>query len=311
MRHENESTNRLLPYMSMFVRVVELGSFSAAAEQSGLTASAVSRQIASLESALSVKLLERTTRKLRLTEVGTEVFARCQEMVKAARSVQEIAQRFVSSPQGMVRISAPKAFGKRIISPLIPEFLRRYPQVDMQLMLSDQPNDLISDDFDLLIRITETPPLGLAARPLLQVHHVLCASERYLAHAGTPLHPDDLAHHSCVYLGETPGDNRWQLRHIHSGEKVTVNVSGRFVSNHSEVRLEAAIADLGVGCVPFFTATEALANQQIVEVLPQWRYETTYHGQAWILYPPNRYLPPKCRVLIDYLADKLGEAAAV
>jgi DNA-binding transcriptional LysR family regulator len=311
LRHENESTNRLLPYMSMFVRVVELGSFSAAAEQSGLTASAVSRQIASLESALSVKLLERTTRKLRLTEVGTEVFARCQEMVKAARSVQEIAQRFVSSPQGMVRISAPKAFGKRIISPLIPEFLRRYPQVDVQLMLSDQPNDLISDDFDLLIRITETPPLGLAARPLLQVHHVLCASERYLSHAGTPLHPDDLAHHSCVYLGETPGDNRWQLRHIHSGEKVTVNVNGRFVSNHSEVRLEAAIADLGVGCVPFFTATEALANQQIVEVLPQWRYETTYHGQAWILYPPNRYLPPKCRVLIDYLAEKLGEAAAV
>jgi DNA-binding transcriptional LysR family regulator len=297
--------------MSMFVRVVELGSFSAAAEQSGLTASAVSRQIASLESALSVKLLERTTRKLRLTEVGTEVFARCQEMAKAARSVQEIAQRFVSSPQGMVRISAPKAFGKRIISPLIPAFLQLYPQVDVQLMLSDQPNDLISEDFDLLIRITETPPLGLAARPLLQVHHMLCASERYLAQAGVPLHPDDLAHHNCIYLGETPGDNRWQLRHIHSGEKVTVNVNGRFVSNHSEVRLDAAIADLGVGCLPFFTAVEALANQQIVAVLPDWRYETSYHGQAWILYPPNRYLPPKCRALIDYLADNVGGTAAV
>lgn len=307
MRPENESTHRLLPYMSMFVRVVELGSFSAAAEQSGLTASAVSRQIASLESALSVKLLERTTRKLRLTEVGSEVFARCQEMAKAARSVQEIAQRFVSSPQGMVRISAPKAFGKRIISPLIPAFLQLYPQVDVQLMLSDQPNDLISEDFDLLIRITETPPLGLAARPLLQVHHMLCASERYLAQAGVPLHPDDLAHHNCIYLGETPGDNRWQLRHIYSGEKVTVNVNGRFVSNHSEVRLEAAIADLGVGCLPFFTAAEALANQQIVAVLPDWRYETSYHGQAWILYPPNRYLPPKCRALIDYLADKLAD----
>lgn len=296
--------------MSIFVRVVELGSFSAAAEQSGLTASAVSRQIASLESALSVKLLERTTRKLRLTEVGAEVFARCQEMVKAARSVQEIAQRFVSSPQGLVRISAPKALGKRIIGPLIPEFLRLYPQVDVQLMLSDQPNDLLSDDFDLLIRITETPPLGLAARPLLQVHHLLCASERYLAQAGMPLHPEDLSHHSCIYLGETPGDNRWQLRHGHSGEKATVNVSGRFVSNHSELRLEAAIADVGVACLPFFTAADALADQRIVEVLPDWRYETTYHGQAWILYPPNRYLPPKCRVLIDYLVGKVGAASA-
>ncbi|WP_238935213.1 LysR family transcriptional regulator [Pseudomonas typographi] len=296
--------------MSVFVKVVELGSFSAAAEQLGLTASAVSRQMANLESALSVKLLERTTRKLRLTEVGAEVFARCQDMVEAARAVQEIAQRFVSSPQGLVKLSVPKAFGKRIISPLVPEFLRLYPQVDVQLILNDQPNDLISDDLDLLIRITDTPPLGLAARPLLDVYHVLCASEHYLAQAGTPLHPEDLSHHSCIYLGETPGDNRWQLRHAHSGEKITVSVKGRMVSNHSEVRLEAVLAHLGVGCLPFFTAAEALANQQIVEVLSDWRYETTYHGKAWILYPPNRYLPPKCRALIDYLASKLSQATA-
>lgn len=306
MRHENESINRLMPYMSVFVKVVELGSFSAAAEQLGLTASAVSRQIATLESALSVKLLERTTRKLRLTEVGTEVFARCQDMVEAARSVQEIAQRFVRSPQGLVKVSVPKAFGKRLISPLIAEFLHLYPQVDVQLTLSDQPNDLISDDFDLLIRITETPPLGLAARPLLDVHHVLCASEHYLAQVGTPLHPENLSDHSCIYLGETLGDNRWQLRNVHTAEKISVTVRGRFVSNHSEVRLEAVIAGLGVGCLPFFTAAEAVANQQIVEVLKDWRYETTYHGKAWILYPPNRYLPPKCRALIDYLVSKVS-----
>jgi len=307
LRHENESTNRLMPYMSVFVKVVELGSFSAAAEQIGLTASAVSRQIATLESALSVKLLERTTRKLRLTEVGTQVFARCQEMVDSARAVQEIAERFVSSPQGLIKVSAPKALGKIIISPLIPQFLRLYPQVDVQLMLSDQPSALISDDFDLLIRITDTPPLGLAARPLLDVHHVLCATEHYLAQAGTPQHPDDLARHSCIYLGETPSDNRWQLRHGPSGEKVTVNVKGRFVSNHSEVRLNAVLANLGVGCLPYFTAAQALANQQIVEVLSDWRYETTYHGRAWILYPPNRYLPPKCRALIDYLAEHISQ----
>lgn len=309
MRHENESTNRLMPYMSVFVKVVELGSFSAAAQHLGLTASAVSRQIATLENALNVKLLERTTRKLRLTEVGAEVFARCLGMVEAARAVQEIAERFVSSPQGLVKISAPKAFGKLLISPLIPAFLHLHPQVDVQLLLSDQPSDLISDDFDLLVRITDTPPLGLAARPLLDVHHVLCASAQYLAQAGTPTHPEDLSHHSCIYLGETPGDNRWQLRHSRSGERVTVSVKGRFASNHSEVRLDAVLAHLGVGCLPFFTAANALANHQIVEVLSDWRYETTYHGRAWILYPPNRYLPPKCRALIDYLASHLSQPA--
>ncbi len=308
MRHENESTNRLMPLMSVFAKVVELGSFSAAAEQLGLTASAVSRQVATLEQALCVKLLERTTRKLRLTEVGSEVYGRCREVVQAARGVQEAAERFVSSPQGLVKLSAPKALGRQIISPLLPEFLRRYPQVDVQLNLSDQPDDLMQDDLDLLILITDSPPPGLAARPLMEVHHQLCATQQYLAQAGTPQHPDDLAAHSCIYLGESPGDSRWQLRHRHSGEKVSVNVRGRLASNHSEVRLDGVLADLGIGCLPFFTAAQALAQQRVVEVLPQWRYETTYHGTAWLLYPPNRYLPPKCRVLIDYLAQGLVTA---
>ena len=307
MRYENESPHRLMPYMSVFVKVVELGSFSAAADLLGLTPSAVSRQITALEQALRVKLLERTTRKLRLSEVGTEVYAHCLDMANAARSAQDVADRFVSSPQGLVKISAPKAFGKILISPLIPEFLYRYPKVDVQLMLSDQPGNLI-DDYDLLIRITDTPPLGLAARPLLEVQHALYASETYLAQVGTPVHPSALAAHSCIYLGETPGDSRWQLRHLDSGEKVTVGVRGRFSSNHSEVRLGAVLANLGIGCLPMFTASEAMLRHQLVEVLPKWSYETTYHGKAWILYPPNRYLPPKCRALIDYLVEKLSES---
>ena len=306
MRHENESTNRLMPYMSVFARVVEQGSFSAAAEQLGLTASAVSRQVAALEKALSVKLLERTTRKLRLTEVGSEVYARCCDLVASARHVQEIAERFAGSPQGLVKISAPKALGRKILTPLIPEFLHRYPKVDVQLILSDQPNDLMLDDVDLLIRITDSPPPGLAGRPLMAVHHQLCATPQYLAQAGIPLQPDDLARHSCIYLGETPGDNRWQLRHRHSGDKTQVTVKGRFVSNHSEVRLDGVLAHLGIGCLPFFIATQALADGDIVEVLPDWCYETTYFGKAWLLYPPNRYLPSKCRVFIDYLAEKIS-----
>jgi DNA-binding transcriptional LysR family regulator len=298
----------LLPYMAVFAKVVELGSFSAAAEQLGLTASAVSRQVATLEKALAVKLLERTTRKLRLSEVGAEVYVRCCEMVEAGRSVLEVADRYVSAPQGLVKVSAPKAFGRQLIAPHIPEFLRMYPEVDVQLILNDRQMDLIGDDIDLLIRITDTPPLGLAARPLLNVHHVLCATEQYLQQAGTPSHPHDLARHSCMYLGESPGDHRWHFRHVATSQEVNVSVRGRLVSNHSEVRLEGVMAHLGIGCLPYFTARKALAEKKIVEVMPDWRYETTYYGKAWILYPPNRYLPPKCRVLIDYLAQKVAEA---
>ncbi|MDE1164607.1 MAG: LysR family transcriptional regulator [Pseudomonas sp.] len=296
----------LMPYMAVFAKVVELGSFSAAALQLGLTASAVSRQVATLEKALAVKLLERTTRSLRLSEAGAEVYARCCEMVEAGRSVMAVADRFVASPQGLVRLSAPKAFGRKLISPHIAEFLGLYPEVDVQLMLIDRPMDLIGDGLDLMIRITDTPPPGLAARPLLDVYHLLCASPAYLERAGHPAHPHDLARHSCIYLGETPGDNRWHLRHGASGEQVSVSVRGRFVSNHSEARLDAVLDDLGIGCLPFFTAAQALKAERVVEVLPQWRYETSYFGKAWMLYPPNRYLPPKCRVLIDFLAARVA-----
>lgn len=295
----------LMPYMAVFVKVVECGSFSAAAERLGTTASAVSRQVASLEAALSVKLLERTTRKLRLSEAGVEAYARCCDLVESCQAVVDVANRF-NSPQGLVKLSAPKAFGRRLIGPHIPAFLRTYPDIDVQLMLTDNPVDLIRDDMDLMIKITDEPPLGLAARPLVNVCHVLCATQEYLAAHGIPQHPSDLAQHSCLYLGETPSDNRWQFRHKTDGVPVNVTVKGRYVTNHSEARLDGVLEGLGIGCLPMFTAQQALADKRMVQVLPDWRYVTSYFGMAWVLYQPNRYLSPKCRVLIDYLVAQLA-----
>ncbi|GAB2787511.1 LysR family transcriptional regulator [Halomonas shantousis] len=298
----------LMPYMAVFVKVVECGSFSGAAERLGTTASAVSRQVASLEAALSVKLLERTTRKLRLSEAGVEAYVRCCHLVESCQAVMEVTSRFNSSPQGLVKLSVPKAFGRKLVGPHIPAFLRMYPDISVQLMLTDNPVDLISDDLDLMIKITDMPPLGLAARPLTNVCHVLCATEKYLSEHGIPLHPRDLAQHSCLYLGEIPSDNRWQFRHKGTNECVNVTVSGRFVTNHSEARLDGVLEDLGIGCLPVFTAEEALKKGRIVQVLPDWHYVTSYFGMAWILYQPNRYLSPKCRVLIDYLAARFASA---
>lgn len=298
-------TPQLLPYLAIFVRVVEAGSFSAAARQQGSTASAVSRQIAHLEQTLGVRLLERTTRRLRLSEAGSEVFERCKDMLDAAQAALDVGERLMSQPRGRVRLSVPKAFGRFLVMPLINDFLQRYPEVDISLNLSDRSPDLISDQFDLLVSITDQPPPTLAGRPLCNVQQLLCASPTYLQRHGMPQHPSELVRHACLYLDETADDHRW---HFSNGpEQCVVAVCGRFASNHSEVRLNAALEHLGVTCLPHFTAAASLANGELLRVLPQWRYTGSYQGTAWILYHPTRHLPPKLRVLIDHLAEGLGK----
>ena len=146
----------LLPYMAVFVRVVEAGSFSGAARLLGSTPSAVSRQVARLEQAVALRLLERTTRQLRLNEAGAEFYQHCREMLDAADAAVAIGERLMRSPRGLVRLSVPKAYGKFVVGPLMPAFLQRYPEVDVQLRISDQSPDLIEDGFDLLVQVTDT-----------------------------------------------------------------------------------------------------------------------------------------------------------
>ena len=302
MRTNDKAT--LLPGMAVFVRVVEAGSFSAAARQLGTTASAVSRQIARLEQELSLRLVERTTRQLRLNEAGTEFYAHCRAMLDAAEQALAIGERLMSRPRGLVRLSVPKAYGKFVISPLMPDFLRRYADVDVQLHISDQSPDLIEDGFDLLVKVTDQPPEGLAGKPLGPVRQLLCASPHYLQQHGTPQHPQELLRHSCMFLGENAGDNRWHFSNGDQQEVVTVR--GRYISNHSEARLEAALGDIGITVLPQFTAAQALAEGRLRELLPQWRYTGSYQGAAWLLWRQNLHLPPKQRVLIDYLSGALA-----
>ena len=302
------STNQALPLfgeMAIFVKVVDTGSFSEAARQLGSTPSATSRGVARLERALGLRLLERTTRKLRLSEGGEEVFKRCQEMVNAARSVMEISGQFTHEAEGLVRVSVPKAVGRFVVHPHMPEFLRRYPKVDVQLILEDRHVDLIDDNVDLSIRITDSPPPGLVGRQLLPIEHLLCATPQYLAEHGTPSHPHDLLGHSCIYLGETPGDSRWKFRQ--AGKAVTVGVRGRYAANHTGVRLEAALQHVGIASLPYFTARHALEAGELVQVLPGWDFIASYHGEAWLLHSPTRYLPPKLRVFIDYLVECMAK----
>ncbi|HIE4392681.1 TPA: LysR family transcriptional regulator [Serratia liquefaciens] len=298
-------SHSLLAEMAVFVQVVESGSFSAAARRLGTSPSAASRSVAKLEQALALQLLHRTTRKLRLSEQGEEVFLRCRSMLDAAHSVMEFSGRGAVEPEGLVSVSVPKAVGRYVLHPHIPAFLRRYPKVDVRLRLEDRYMDLIDDRVDLALRITERPSPGLIGRQLMTIDHLLCATPAYLAQQGTPRHPQDLAQHSCIYLGETPNDARWKFHQ--AGKTVTVNVRGRYAANHTGVRLDAVKQHIGIGSLPYFTARQALDDGEVVQVLPQWDFLSSYHGGLWLLYAPNQYLPPKLRVFIDYLVACLAK----
>lgn len=295
----------LLAEMAVFVQVVESGSFSAAARRLGASPSAVSRSVAKLEQALALQLLHRTTRKLRLSESGEEVVAHCRSMLAAADAVMAVSGRGAAEPEGLVSVSVPKAVGRFVLHPHMPAFLQRYPKVDVRLRLEDRYMDLIDDRVDLALRITDRPSPGLIGRQLMRIDHLLCATPHYLAQHGAPRHPHDLAAHSCIYLGETPADAQWKFRR--GGKTVTVKVRGRYAANHTGVRLDAVRQHIGIGSLPYFTARQALNDGEIVQVLPEWDFLSSYHGGLWLLYAPNQHLPPKLRVFIDYLVACLAQ----
>lgn len=294
----------LLHEMAVFVKVVEMGSFSSASRQLGTTPSATSRAVSRLESALGTQLLERSTRKLRLSDSGQAVYQHAQAMMDAAQAAFDVSGQINDTPQGIVRISVPKAVGHYVIHPHIPEFLARYPEVDVLMRLEDRHFDLIDDPIDLALRITDQPPPGLMGRELMKVSHVICATPHYLAMHGTPQHPKDLQQHSCICLGEIPADAQWKFqRH---NQRLTIPVKGRYAANHTGVRLSAIQQHLGIGSLPYFTAREALEKGEIIQLLSEWTFNTQYCGGLWILYPPNKHLPAKLRALIQFLSERLG-----
>ncbi|MFZ6693449.1 LysR family transcriptional regulator [Undibacterium sp. SXout20W] len=289
--------------MAVFANVVNCGSFSAAARRMGVSPSSVSRQVGRLESVLQIRLLERTTRKLRLTDAGTVAYSRCQDMLASAREVFALSDTHTAMPRGTVRVSMPKAVGFQLIHPHMSDFLQKYPDVNVQMMVTDRNVDLFEEAIDLAIRVTDSPPIGLTGRTLMQIKHLICASPLYLDKYGIPSHPRDLAHHQCLYLSDDERHCQW--RFARSGEVHNVKVSGRYAANHSEIRLQGALSHLGVASLPEFTARRAIQNGELQLLLPDWEHQSHQGGTVWLLYPSNRFLPSKLRVLIDYLVQKL------
>ncbi|WP_428241262.1 LysR family transcriptional regulator [Gynuella sp.] len=289
----------LLPDMAILVTVVEAGSFSAASTRLNLSPSAVSRSVSKLEAALQVRLLERTTRRLNLSTAGREVFQQCQSMLASARVAASAAQAKNGEVVGLLRVAAPKAFARRVLTPLVLEFIRRHPKVSVHFKVVDHFIDPISDEVDVIFSITDAPVPGLVARPLINSRLLLCASPEYLARNGTPTTPQQLKTHQCIRIGEEADDLTWEF--FQGDQKVAVIVDGPIAVNHSEIRRESALQGLGIAVFPEFTVTDYLLAGTLIRVLPDWQLGGRYQGVVMMQYARSKYVPNQQRVFVDFV----------
>ncbi len=298
------NTNKLiasLPDMAILVTVVEEGSFSAAGRKLAITPSAVSRQIARLEQNLAVKLIERTTRKMQLSEAGKPVYELCRTMLNAAREVAEVTHLSNTDLQGTIRIAAPKAVAKHLLEPLLVSFAQRHPQISLHIKVTDYIVDPIHNEVDVLVSLTQHPNLGLIAKDLTQVKTLLCASPCYIAQHGELNTPQALTKHCCITLGE--GADSEVLQFFKERQKAVVEVKGRYCVNHSEMRLNAIKQGLGIGLLPDFIARDAIRSGELVELLPDWSVKHNYQGTLRLQYAQSKYTPERLKLLVKHLVD--------
>lgn len=279
--------------MTLFARVVEAGSFAAAAALLGHSRASVSKQIAALERRLGVQLLNRTTRRMRLTEVGREYYAHCARVAEQVDAAEREVSSLQGEPRGVLRISAPVTFGRRYLAPLIEPFARHHPQVSLDIALSDRPHDVIADGFDVGIRVAALADSSLVARPLAESRMVLCAAASYFERCGRPTAPRELVDHNCLVYSELETPRLWRFT---DGE--TIRVAGSLAVNHGETLLRATLDGLGIAYMPTFIAGEYVARG-LLEAVLQDRVRSNQRILA--LYPANRHLTPKVRAFVDHL----------
>ena len=288
--------------MAMFVRVVETGSFAAAAEASGVSPAMAAKHIRSIEQRLGARLLHRTTRRQQLTEVGRLYYERSKTALAEVELAEAAASELQSTPRGRLRLVAPVSFGTQNLVPALVEYMRLNPRVSVDLALDNNPHDLIGEGYELGIHIGELKDTNLVARPLRPYRRVLAASPDYLARFGVPRTPDDLAEHECL------GHTYWQTQgrwHLVGPESRTCEITtkGSFTANQGQALRVAALHGAGIILQPELLLEADLASGALVPVLPQWCYRPTPMS---LVYAPDRRPTAMLRSAIDFLVARFG-----
>jgi DNA-binding transcriptional LysR family regulator len=287
--------------MRVFTSVVDQMSFAKAAEKLDLSRGMTSRYVSKIESHLGVRLLNRTTRHLSLTEAGHDYYQRATQVLTLVEEADRFAAKDVAQPRGTLRVTTSTAFGVTHFGKAIHEYLRKFPQVRVDVSLNDRIVDLIEEGFDVAIRITAHLDPGLVARPLTKARIVACASPAYLKAHGTPKVPSDLAGHNCLTYVSTGHPNDWHFSG--KGRNVVVKVAGDLSANNGNILCDAAAAGRGIILQPTFLVHELLRSRKLVSILANWEPEPL---TVFAVYPNRQFLPPKVRSLIDFLIEYFG-----
>ena len=290
--------------MLVFSKVVQGGSLSAAARELGISPAVVSRTLAAMEARLGVRLINRTTRSLHLTDEGASYYETCSRILAEIEEADAAAAARRVEPQGMLRVALPASFGLNHIAPLIPRFAERYPKVELALSLSDRSVSLVEEGFDLAIRIAELKDSSLAARKLAPNRRVVCASPAYLRQHDAPKTPQDLAQHNCLIATWEQGmAMTWEYK-TPVGKRGSVRVTGRYACDNWEVLREWAVAGLGVALKSTWDVRKHLEDGSLVPLMPG--YDFSSDVGIYAVYPHRRHLPAKTRMFIDFLAESFG-----
>jgi DNA-binding transcriptional LysR family regulator len=294
--------DRLLA-MEMFVRVVETGSFSKAALEFHTTQPTVTKQVAATEARLKVRLLNRNTRGVSLTEPGALYYEKCKNIVREAEEAESIVQLRQNQAQGLLRVGTSVAFGRRVVVPLALEYMRRHPQVQLDLSFEDRYVDLIAQGIDVAIRMGKLADSSLGARYLGTNPWAMVAAPGYLKKHGTPKRAQDLSAHVALIYSSVVGDEFWRM-HTPKGDAVTVPVSGRFRSNNLSAVLAAARDGLGIALMPRYVASESLASGKVLEVLGDHKLpEQEIHA----VFPSPKLVPGKVSGFVAFLQGRFAE----
>ena len=289
--------------MNAFVRVAERGSFAAAAEDLSLTPSALSKLVTRIEDRLGVRLLTRTTRKLALTAEGELFVARSREILASIEAAEAEVTAASERPRGHLRVSVGTAIAKQILGPSLPVFLDRYPDISIELHVSDRQADLVAEQIDVAIRSGALGDSTLVARKLGEARRVICASPTYLRKHGSPAVPADLLQHNCLTL-PGPAWSRWPF-HTHEGIN-RLEVSGSFTSDNAALLLDVAVAGLGIARLADFMVGRAMQRGDLVPLLVDSHVPDPFPMHA--LTVPGRHRAPRIKAFVDFVAEQLGRA---
>ena len=292
-----------LTEMEAFATVVDQGGFTDAARKMGISKSAVSKHVSSLETRLGARLLNRTTRRVSPTEIGLAYYDRARRVLNDAGEADALVTAMQSAPSGMLRVSVATDFGVNHLSPILGGFLHEYPDITVNMVLNNRYVELISEGFDMAIRVGELEDSSLRARKLTETTKRMIASPDYFKKFGRPQKIDDLNDHKLLHYSNQAAGNVWKIT-APSGEKRQVRTAGSLTVNDGQSLLNAAVGGLGIAYLPSFLYADYLRDGLLEDAIPDLPVETQ---GIYAVYPPGRYTQPKVRAFIDFLVDKFRE----